>query len=142
MVETSHFSLETFRLTSSLGIDDPLAKHFSHLFIRDPLVIFSELKDQDDEHSMDHFEVRADVLEESSSTLTTALLEYTIDELANRPVQTSPNRISNRMASGIPTNGNSDDRFRERRLRGVCRSPHEGSLESKSQLLHADFQSR
>ncbi|KAF9646777.1 glutamate-cysteine ligase catalytic subunit [Thelephora ganbajun] len=38
------------------GIDDILAKHVSHLFIRDPLVIFSELKDQDDENSMDHFE--------------------------------------------------------------------------------------
>jgi len=38
------------------GIDDLLAKHISHLFIRDPLVVFSELKDQDDEHSMDHFE--------------------------------------------------------------------------------------
>jgi len=44
-------------LTHYLGIDNLLARHISHLFIRDPLVIFSELKDQDDEHSVDHFEV-------------------------------------------------------------------------------------
>ncbi|KAF7298226.1 Glutamate-cysteine ligase catalytic subunit [Mycena chlorophos] len=38
------------------GIDDLLAKHVSHLFIRDPLVVFTETLDQDDEHSSDHFE--------------------------------------------------------------------------------------
>ncbi|KAJ6499344.1 glutamate-cysteine ligase catalytic subunit [Mycena sanguinolenta] len=38
------------------GIDDLLSKHISHLFIRDPLVIFSETIDQDDEKSSDHFE--------------------------------------------------------------------------------------
>ncbi|KAF8348383.1 glutamate-cysteine ligase catalytic subunit [Amanita rubescens] len=43
------------RLTEN-GIDDLLAKHISHLFIRDPLVIFSELIDQDDTSSSDHFE--------------------------------------------------------------------------------------
>ncbi|KAJ8655256.1 hypothetical protein O0I10_009124 [Lichtheimia ornata] len=37
-------------------VDDLLARHISHLFIRDPLVIFKELLDQDDEKSMDHFE--------------------------------------------------------------------------------------
>jgi hypothetical protein len=41
----------------SSGIDDQLAKHVSHLFIRDPLVIFRELLDQDDTISSDHFEV-------------------------------------------------------------------------------------
>ena len=45
----AHFSL-------SAGIDDALANHIAHLFIRDPLVIFSERVDQDDEDSMDHFE--------------------------------------------------------------------------------------
>lgn len=44
-----------YRLT--LGIDDLLSKHISHLFIRDPLVIFSETIDQDDATSSDHFEV-------------------------------------------------------------------------------------
>ncbi|KAJ2725216.1 glutamate--cysteine ligase [Coemansia sp. Benny D115] len=38
------------------GIDDLMAKHVSHLFIRDPLVIFEELLDQDDSKSADHFE--------------------------------------------------------------------------------------
>ena len=40
------------------GIDDLLSEHVAHLFIRDPLVIFSETVDQDDEVSADHFEVR------------------------------------------------------------------------------------
>lgn len=38
------------------GIDELLADHIAHLFIRDPLVIFSETVDQDDEVSSDHFE--------------------------------------------------------------------------------------
>ena len=38
------------------GLDEPLATHIAHLFIRDPLVQFSETIDQDDEESMDHFE--------------------------------------------------------------------------------------
>lgn len=38
------------------GIDPLLSNHLAHLFIRDPLVIFSEMIDQDDEVSMDHFE--------------------------------------------------------------------------------------
>ncbi|KII92773.1 hypothetical protein PLICRDRAFT_37574 [Plicaturopsis crispa FD-325 SS-3] len=38
------------------GIDDLLSKHISHLFIRDPIVIFSETVDQDDTTSNDHFE--------------------------------------------------------------------------------------
>ncbi|CCG84718.1 protein of unknown function [Taphrina deformans PYCC 5710] len=38
------------------GIDDRLADHMSHLFIRDPIVVFSEMLEQDDEVSSDHFE--------------------------------------------------------------------------------------
>lgn len=38
------------------SVDDKLAAHLAHLFIRDPLVQFSETIDQDDEASMDHFE--------------------------------------------------------------------------------------
>ncbi|TCD70319.1 hypothetical protein EIP91_003948 [Steccherinum ochraceum] len=38
------------------GIDAPLAKHISHLFIRDPIVVFSETIHQDDTASNDHFE--------------------------------------------------------------------------------------
>jgi len=41
---------------SPVSQDPLLIKHFSHLFIRDPLVIFEELINQDDENSMDHFE--------------------------------------------------------------------------------------
>ncbi|KAI9434747.1 glutamate-cysteine ligase catalytic subunit, partial [Russula earlei] len=38
------------------GLDELLSKHISHLFIRDPIVVFSELLDQDDCKSTDHFE--------------------------------------------------------------------------------------
>ncbi|KAG9046203.1 hypothetical protein FS837_004874 [Tulasnella sp. UAMH 9824] len=38
------------------GLDEPLAKHFAHLYIRDPLVVFSDRIEQDDENSTDHFE--------------------------------------------------------------------------------------
>ncbi|CAG8451283.1 2456_t:CDS:10 [Ambispora gerdemannii] len=38
------------------GIDELLARHIAHLFIRDPLVVFEELLNQDDEVSSDHFE--------------------------------------------------------------------------------------
>jgi len=34
----------------------PLARHFAHLFIRDPIVVYQELLDQDDRASSDHFE--------------------------------------------------------------------------------------
>lgn len=37
-------------------IDHLLALHISHLFIRDPLAIYTELLDQDDTQSTDHFE--------------------------------------------------------------------------------------
>ena len=39
------------------GVDELLAKHYAHLFIRDPLVVFSEMLNIDDEHNGDHFEV-------------------------------------------------------------------------------------
>ena len=38
------------------GIDPLLAKHVSHLFVRDPLVIYDESVIQDDTTSSDHFE--------------------------------------------------------------------------------------
>lgn len=41
-----------------VGIDELLARHVAHLFIRDPLVIFKEsLEEQNDENVSDHFEV-------------------------------------------------------------------------------------
>jgi glutamate--cysteine ligase catalytic subunit len=39
------------------GVDPLLATHFAHLFIRDPIVVFEETLEQDDEASSDHFEV-------------------------------------------------------------------------------------
>lgn len=41
---------------TTLGLDDKIASHIAHLFIRDPLVQFSETIEQDDSESMDHFE--------------------------------------------------------------------------------------
>lgn len=38
------------------GVDSLLAEHIAHLFVRDPLVIFSENIDLDDASSTDHFE--------------------------------------------------------------------------------------
>ncbi|PJF18491.1 Glutamate--cysteine ligase [Paramicrosporidium saccamoebae] len=46
---------KTYDRLIEAGFDDLLAKHFAWLFIRDPLVIFSELVDQDN-NSSDHFE--------------------------------------------------------------------------------------
>ena len=42
----------------NIGLDAQLSRHMAHLFIRDPLVVFSETIDQDDANSNDHFEVR------------------------------------------------------------------------------------
>lgn len=44
------------QLMESKLFDLLLARHFAHLFIRDPLVLFSERVDQDDELENDHFE--------------------------------------------------------------------------------------
>jgi glutamate--cysteine ligase catalytic subunit len=38
------------------GIDELLGKHLAHLYIRDPLVIYEELLEQDNWNSTDHFE--------------------------------------------------------------------------------------
>ncbi|ODV86821.1 hypothetical protein CANARDRAFT_6389 [[Candida] arabinofermentans NRRL YB-2248] len=38
------------------GFDQTLANHFAHLFIRDPIVIFNERLNQDNETETDHFE--------------------------------------------------------------------------------------
>lgn len=38
-------------------VDEYLAQHISHLFIRDSLALFLERIHQDDEREMDHFEV-------------------------------------------------------------------------------------
>ncbi|XP_023932288.1 glutamate--cysteine ligase catalytic subunit-like [Lingula anatina] len=38
------------------GVDELLARHVAHLFIRDPISLFSEKIDQNDEEESDHFE--------------------------------------------------------------------------------------
>ena len=40
------------------GIDEQLARHYAHLFIRDPLTLFHEHIHEDDEQHTDHFEVQ------------------------------------------------------------------------------------
>lgn len=41
----------------NLGLDKLLAQHIAHLFIRDPISLFAEKIDQDEETESDHFEV-------------------------------------------------------------------------------------
>ncbi|KAJ2059641.1 glutamate--cysteine ligase [Coemansia sp. S146] len=50
------YDKDIYQHLASNGIDDLMAKHVSHLFIRDPLVIFEELLKQDNSVSADHFE--------------------------------------------------------------------------------------
>lgn len=47
---------EVYNQLIKAGMDEDLSRHFAHLFIRDPLVLFSERIDQDNNDSMDHFE--------------------------------------------------------------------------------------
>lgn len=69
------------------GVDDKLAKHIAHLFIRDPLVIFEELLNVDDTISSDHFEVRKAKREKRSILIIST--EPSIYQLANLTFQTS-----------------------------------------------------
>mmetsp|Transcript_10580 Transcript_10580/g.21297 ORF Transcript_10580/g.21297 Transcript_10580/m.21297 type:complete len:443 (-) Transcript_10580:5-1333(-) len=47
---------EVLAILKDAGIDDRLAQHVAHLFIRDPLVIYEEMLYQDNTSSTDHFE--------------------------------------------------------------------------------------
>lgn len=47
---------DTYNTLVNEGMDAVLAKHFAHLFIRDPLVIYSDKIEIDDETHSDHFE--------------------------------------------------------------------------------------
>ncbi len=40
-----------------LGLDDLMAQHIAHLFIRDPISLFAEKLEQDINSETDHFEV-------------------------------------------------------------------------------------
>ena len=46
-----------FLLVFYPGIDHLLARHVAHLFIRDPVSLFEEKLEQDNENESDHFEV-------------------------------------------------------------------------------------
>ncbi|KAF6034880.1 gcs-1 [Bugula neritina] len=50
------YDQEIFQRLRDGGIDDLLAKHFAHLFIRDPISLFKEKLTSDDENETDHFE--------------------------------------------------------------------------------------
>lgn len=50
------YDKEIYRQLIDAGIDDQLARHYAHLFIRDPLTLFHEHIYQDDEQNTDHFE--------------------------------------------------------------------------------------
>lgn len=39
------------------GLDELLAQHIAHLFVRDPISLFAEKVEQDEENETDHFEV-------------------------------------------------------------------------------------
>jgi len=47
---------ETYKILKDAGINDLMAKHVAHLFIRDTVSLFSEKVHQDDEKETDHFE--------------------------------------------------------------------------------------
>ncbi|KAL4217769.1 hypothetical protein ACF0H5_022508 [Mactra antiquata] len=47
---------EILHKLKSEGLDDLLSRHIAHLFIRDPISLFSEKIDQNDEEDTDHFE--------------------------------------------------------------------------------------
>ncbi|ANZ74573.1 BA75_01356T0 [Komagataella pastoris] len=47
---------EAYKTLLSYGFDSTLARHFAHLFIRDPIVIFNERVHQDNTKENDHFE--------------------------------------------------------------------------------------
>jgi len=47
---------EIYKTLLSNGIDSSLADHIAHLFIRDPLVLYKEKLEVDDEEDTDHFE--------------------------------------------------------------------------------------
>jgi len=47
---------ETYQILKEAGINELMAKHISHLFIRDTVSLFSEKVDQNDEEDTDHFE--------------------------------------------------------------------------------------
>ena len=100
-----------------------MANHIAHLFIRDPLVIFSETLDQDDSVSGDHFEVREAVSQlDKAEGYFLLRTEHPVYKLADHALQTSSVRNVDWLARRIPQHGSSADRLRECRFRRLYRS--------------------
>ena len=51
------YDKDVFQLLKDEGLDDLMAQHIAHLFIRDPISLFAEKLEQDVEKETDHFEV-------------------------------------------------------------------------------------
>ncbi|KAJ1301805.1 hypothetical protein OPQ81_009033 [Rhizoctonia solani] len=47
---------DIYRHLREHDVDNPLAKHIAHLFVRDPLIVIPDKIEQDDEKSTEHFE--------------------------------------------------------------------------------------
>lgn len=62
------FDPKVFQHLLSKGLDERLAKHFAHLFIRDPLVIYDNRIEIDNSANSDHFEVCTSPSTSSSSS--------------------------------------------------------------------------
>lgn len=126
------------------GLDDLLSKHVSHLFIRDPLVIFSETIDQDDAASSDHFEVRlvplAFVLYRSSDWMYHP--EHSINKLADCSIQTSATQFAYWLARRVPQHGGTDDRLRECSVFSVRGSSHARDIGFQLELLRSHLQGK
>ena len=50
------FNQEYYDILLQAGVSQEVAKHVAHLFIRDPITLYREKLDQDDETETDHFE--------------------------------------------------------------------------------------
>ncbi|CAE6535453.1 unnamed protein product [Rhizoctonia solani] len=50
------FHEDVYRRLRDRNVDDLLAKHIAHLFVRDPLLVIPDKIEQDDEKSTEHFE--------------------------------------------------------------------------------------
>ena len=50
------YNEDYYKVMVAEGVDPAIARHVAHLFIRDPITLYKEKLDQDDERETDHFE--------------------------------------------------------------------------------------
>lgn len=81
---------ESYDVLRENGIDDMLAKHIAHLFIRDALVTYDDYASYSDTETSEHFEVRLRFLP--------LPLEHPVVELAERSLETPHHR---RLCGGV-----------------------------------------